>query len=501
MDFLIHHLKRRILLIENVINHRYMAKYMLKIKVVHLYLALFLMNCVVSLIIFIVPLFLFFTDTSWNTSLFRMVLFFLSLLLISAIDFQILYRKFINVRPSASFAYPFDDGPWLHFIDDPAHSVVINWISKEKGEGIIRFGESESTMEKYVLQDHSRIHRRAFTGLLADHVYYYQIQERNTVYSFKTPSDCLEHVVFALVGDTQNGGGLGDPNWAFPKLVDAIQREPKLDLLLHVGDLTDQGNDLRSWHAYFDAAKNLLSRVPMHVAVGNHDTGTNYMHDKAMKKYPDEGANFDYLLGYKYAVPAAEDQTTSFKGRYYSFKYGHCLFLMLDTQNSKLANPDNPQWEFIKTELNSVPDHVWKIICVHRDLVDIQKSQTGEIIYHYDKFSRYICPILHEYGADIVFQGHDHIFQFLSWKYSEEKAIYAPVRHIKKIEIPYITSGGAGNELRRNLSLKEESKNVDSVVITEDSSHYLLVEIGKEICTITAKYDDGSVLHQFSIRK
>ena len=33
----------------------------------------------------------------------------------------------------------------------------------------------------------------------------------------------------------------------------------------------------------------MLAQHPMHIAVGNHDTGTNYMKDTEVKRYPDEG--------------------------------------------------------------------------------------------------------------------------------------------------------------------------------------------------------------------
>ena len=473
---------------------------MLKIKVIHLYIALFLVNCLVSFVVFVVP-FYFFDSITWNTPTFRFLSFLISLVIISIIDFKVLYGRFINVRPSASFAYMFDDGPWFHFIDDPRTSIVINWITKESTYGFIEFGDSIDTMKEFILEEKDKIHRKSFINLIPDKVYYYRIQHLERVYSFKTAPEMSDHVMVAVIGDTQNGGGLGDPNWSFPKIADAIKRESKLDVLLHVGDLTDQGNDLRSWHAYFASAKDILSKVPMFVAVGNHDTGTNHMHDKEMKKYPDEGANFDYFLGYKYSVPETESQTTSFRGRYYSFDYENCHFIMLDSQNSKLANPENPQWKFIKNDLTSVPRQMWKIACIHRDIIDIQRTQTGEITYRYDRFSPYVCPLLHKYGVDVVFQGHDHVFQVLSWKYTENKTIYSNIGEIMKLEIPYITTGGAGNELRKNQRIEIESKDVDSGIITENSSHYLIADFCKEICEITAKYHDGSILYRFSIRK
>ena len=148
-----------------------------------------------------------------------------------------------------------------------------------------------------------------------------------------------------MIGDTQNGGGLGTPGWAYPTLAKSMQTQ-SFDLLMHVGDASEQGNDVRFWHAFLATSGDMLAQHPMHIAVGNHDTGTNYMKDTEVKRYPDEGANFDYLFGYHYQRPATENEITAFKGRYFAFYYSNCLCLFLDSQNSKLAEGLEPSMGF-----------------------------------------------------------------------------------------------------------------------------------------------------------
>lgn len=475
-------------------------KHLLKVRVLYLYIALFLVNLLVTFLLLTLP-FLLIKNLDWNTPSFRSILFLVGFTVLSIIDFRFLYRRFITVVPTALSLYRYDDSPRLHYNDDPKTSIVITWHTAEKTRGHIQFGDSESTMIAYELEPNVFLHRKSFESLKPGQRYYYQVQQSGPVYSFKTAPENSDKVTFAVIGDTQNGGGLGDPDWSFPTIADCIVKEKNVDLVIHLGDITDQGNDLRSWREIFKASSEMWATIPMHIAIGNHDTGTNFLQDKEAKRLPDEGANFDYFIGYRYAAPAWENQTTSFRGRYYSFDYANCHFLMLDSHNSANAYPENPQWSWIKEDLNSVPPDKWKIACIHRDLVKFQKKADGSPDYRYDRFAQYIVPLLHECGVDFMLQGHEHWFQLLYWKYTEDKAIYRPVSEIKKLEIPYIISGGAGNEMRRNPRLEFESPNLDSKIIREDSSHYLIVSIEGNKAKFTAKYPDNSILYEFSLSK
>jgi len=262
------------------------------------------------------------------------------------IALRFVWTHYINVKPSASFAFNFDVGPWIHLVENASSSIVINWFTKKAMYTELLFGDSKNSLKplshldfNYYLDYHNaakigsaknmtqkpvKMHRVYLFGLDAGKIYFYRIPAKpfdSKIYSFKTANLKPTTVKFAVVGDTQNGGGFGDPNWSYPKIISSIS-ENDIDLLLHVGDATDQGNDLKSWYCFLKTSSKVASRIPMLIAVGNHDTGTQYLQDKLTKKYPDEGANFDYFLGYKYDRQASEDEITSFQGRYFSTGYG-----------------------------------------------------------------------------------------------------------------------------------------------------------------------------------
>ncbi len=414
------------------------------------------------------------------------------------ISFYFLYRfldaRFLNVTPSASLFYPFESGPWLHYAGPPETSIVINWATKEEEESVVLLGENKKNLNEYRGKQ-GKIHHLLISGLKPDTEYYYRILNFKTeemLYSFRTASENPTSVSIVLIGDTQNGGALGFDDWAFPQIIKGLKEE-NFDLLMHLGDATDQGNDIRSWHAFLDTASQVAQSKPLHVAVGNHDTGTNYLHDPNIKKYPDEGANFDYLLGYQYKTASEESQITPFRGRYYSFDYGHCHFLFVDTQNSKWAIPENPQWDFIKKDLENCASGQWKIVLLHRVMIEV-KLDGDKPRYKYNRFAQFLLPLFDKYQVDVVFQGHGHYYQHINWTYSPECPFYDSDHQWDHSTIPYIVTGGAGIHLRRNALFTGEDTSLPGFVARENSSHYTIMKIKKEQAVIEPKYPNGTVL-------
>ena len=275
-----------------------------------------------------------------------------------------------------------------------------------------------------------------------------------------------------------------------------------------MGDFCDQGNDLNSWGVTLKHTSQLADHIPIHIAVGNHDTGTHYMKDPTVKKsYPDEGANFDYLLNYRYDTPADEDEITPFRGRYFSFPYGNCFILVLDTQQSKLADPSNPQWEYMERILAGVPKNIWKIAIYHRDLVAAEPLPEGGHRWKYDKFSKYFLPIFAKHGIDLVFQGHAHHYTHIDWTLSPDVPFYPEQPseiEAKKYEaepIHLITTGGAGNHLRSNPPITPQDVSLPGFCLQEDSSHFMAVEVREHECIVTARRTDGTVLDEFRLTK
>ena len=274
------------------------------------------------------------------------------------------YKNYVNFKPSASFAYEYNDGPWLNLEGDPSNSITINWTTKEETKTSIKLGISKEKLKDETDETSiSKIHHLTLKNLKENTPYFYSIPALDSsIYLFKTAKKNLNTFNFVVFGDTQNYGGDGRPNWTYPNVLKQVEKhEEKIDLILHVGDLVDQGNDLRSWHAIWNASKNLFSQKPLQVVIGNHDAGTHALRDKNAIKYPDEGANFDYFLNYKYGKPNNEGEITSFLGRYYSFVYANCKFLMLDT--SVLAKAESKN--IIQSEIIRANDCATDPICYH----------------------------------------------------------------------------------------------------------------------------------------
>ncbi len=437
-------------------------------------------------------------------------------ILLFVIIWKVLDYRFFNVVPSASYAYDYDDGPWLHWRGNPKTSITINWYTKEKKETKIEMGDqnSESSFKTYVKKnskgDVERVHMHHITlqNLEPDNTYYYRVVDFGhdaEIHSFTTAPEEHKPFNFVVLGDTQNGGGLGQPNWAYPILIKQIMKHKNnIDLYMHVGDFTDQGNDLRSWHAMWDFSKHFLPEIPLHIAVGNHDGGTHYLKDPDMKKYPDEGANFDYFLDYKYGHPSNSEEITPFRGRYFSFRYSNCHFLFLDTKERKKSEPKSGQWEFIRRELEKVPDDIWKIVFIHRPQAYIKDEGKDGYGYVHNYYAEYIVPLLDKYGVDIVFQGHSHYYLNLDWKFSKSSKLWnrdlsEPPRGEN---IHFVTTGAGGNELRNNVPLKKDDVDLDGFYHRENSSQYLFVQvIGDQIAVESRYAQDDSVMHKRVYKK
>ncbi|MHA1339025.1 MAG: metallophosphoesterase [Promethearchaeota archaeon] len=444
--------------------------------------------------------------------------------------FTYIWTHYVNVKPSVLKYYKWNDGPWITFFNDPASEIIIHWFTKEKSPSIVEYIKAEEMKNnnndkninfKVKRGNFGKKHEVYLRNLEADSKYFYKIKNiplnsanKNELFYFKTASKQLKPFNFVVFGDTQNGGGFGTPNWAFPKLVSAL-KNLEYDLILHTGDATDQGNDLKSWHCFFNAISSIAPYHPLYIAVGNHDTGTQYLCDPEGKKFPDEGANFDLFFNYPYEREKLENRITPFKSRYLSFDYSNCRFLILDTQNSKLADPKNPQWKWLVTKLKTTPKSYWKIVIVHRTLIKTNISD-GKIEYIPTKYGKFLIPIFEQYGIDMVICGHDHHLKVIEW------IPVATKNTNNRFGFLYVVSGGAGNELRRNkpyfqtvtkkdfANHKNHQINFDKANLTkdstellhfEDTSHFLFVKVDQNDLWIEARTFKNEVFFRYKIHK
>ena len=115
----------------------------------------------------------------------------------------------------------------------------------------------------------------------------------------------------------------------------ALQNDPAR-FLIHTGDMVTNGYEEWRWQKkFFDPVGNLLAKLPIYSAPGNHELNQHQYYD--------------------YFPPLAETS-------YYNFRYGQIEFFSLNTNID--FDPESPQYQWLESALkqSTAP---WKIAYFH----------------------------------------------------------------------------------------------------------------------------------------
>jgi acid phosphatase type 7 len=268
-------------------------------------------------------------------------------------------------------------GPYVQAIG--RHEATVRWETVTPTAGRLAWGR---TAECTYTAGDPRVsvqHEIHLTGLRAATRYWYRIAdtgESSAVSPFTTEGDRANPVRIVVFGDTRTGDA------AHAQVVaGAAAAEPSL--LLNVGDLVQSPTE-GYWRTFFAIEAPLVSQVPLFPVLGNHEgNGTRYLQLFAL---PDEGEGH---------------------GRYYSIRWGLVAILALDTQQS--VAPGGAQYAWVEqalAELAANPD-VTFILCVLHHGPFCAASGHGSNL----NVRSYLVPLFEKHGVDIVFSGHDHVYE------------------------------------------------------------------------------------------
>ena len=150
------------------------------------------------------------------------------------------------------------------------------------------------------------------------------------------------------------------------------------DFVLHTGDLVAQGGVSSEWRTFFEIEQELMARVPLFPALGNH-----------------EGSDPRYFdLFY---LPGNE--------RWYAFDYGNARFVVLEVDGMARFDPQSEQYGWLEETLaaNTQP---WLFVAFHIPPHSSLRENAEETITR-----ETLTPLFDRYGVDIVFNGHHHNYQ------------------------------------------------------------------------------------------
>jgi len=371
-----------------------------------------------------------------------------------------------NMRVIAELQANFTRGPFIE--NTTTNSTQVIWRTQNPTTGFILYGKDTNHLSAAVANDLANIHALTLSNLEPNQEYVYRVfadsgntaalSDFATFRTFKMPG---APVSFIVMGDS------GQASLGQYKIAQRMKETPA-ELLMHVGDIVYPGFhawyvDNRCFSVYHDQMKS----VPYFFCLGNHD----------------EYGEADYLASFYLPTNSVYHNEC-----FYSFDHGsvHFVVLATDTAAGHRYDPDSLQYKWLEADLQATKQP-WKFLFFHHVIRSSSVHTTDDYLFDgtYDKYQLQatIGVLAERYGAQIIFNGHDHDFER-----------FAPFRGMTSI-----ISGGGGASLYSQVYDSKTGK----LFLEEGSMQYytrhnfLRVNVTGPQLTVEVVDDNGVVFDRF----
>ena len=370
-------------------------------------------------------------------------------------------------------------------------SVTVGWKTDVAATSSVKYGTTP-LMDSQQADANTRFqHAVTLHGLEPDTKYFYQVisnrQAMAPPSTFTTNQSAISSdFSFSVFGDTGVGG--------LPQFGIASQlMDVHSNFLLHTGDviyhhrnrahLIEMGlvdgydfnpplTDFEAWDSYyFLPYRDIVKSKCIFTSLGNHDCPKCYT--EALHLPSNNPANSEI---------------------YYSFNYGRAHIIALDSNQSagKPGHTDTAQFMWLREDLRNAsqdPEIDWIFVFFHHapfasGPVNIDPISRGRFM------ADFYVPLFEEFGVDVVFGGHDHVYERTC---PMIKNSCAPP---DKRGILYIVTGGGGHpQLEPNIC---EADCLWSQ-FRLPAFHFVQVNVQGDNLTGEAIGIDGKVFDTFSV--
>lgn len=260
--------------------------------------------------------------------------------------------------------------------------------------------------------------------------------------SFKTPPAGAEPFQFVLYGDVRTRHDV------HRRVIAKMIETGVPDLVLHSGDLVENGYDSSLWANFFDIERNLLRQTAFFPSLGNHERNSKDFYDY-----------FQRETGY------------------YSFNWGNAHFTVLNSDVDNVSPSKIARDEFWARQTR------W----LEEDLAANQRSEYRFVVAHHPPYTAVqrrqgdnpqmtaLVPMFEKYHVTAGLFGHDHNYQ-----------------HYLKNGIHYIVSGGGGAPL---YDVNQPDPAITQKVASIEN--FLTVSVNGKVAKARAISIDGKVLDEF----
>lgn len=224
-------------------------------------------------------------------------------------------------------------------------------------------------------------------GLVAGKKYVYRVGTGvawSEWYQIQMPDPSKEKLSFIYFGDAQN-----DLKSMWSRVIrEAYKTLPKVDFMLHAGDLINRHDRDIEWGEWFYAGNFIHATVPSVMTPGNHEYG------KGVILSPQWRPQFNLPLN----GPKGLEETC------YAVNYSNLKVISLDAEQID----ESPHYlEKQKLWLDSVltnDPRKWTAITFHYPVFSTKPNRDNENLRNHFK------PLFDRHKVDIVLQGHDHAY-------------------------------------------------------------------------------------------
>ena len=315
-------------------------------------------------------------------------------------------------------------------------AVTLKWETSEPTTCYLYFGRDPGALEMEVVPGSGVRFELGHSGLMEGTTYHYRVEttggssERR---AFTTPGTEDASFDFTVYGDSRTG------HTVHGLVVDMMEsRDP--ELVLHTGDLVNDGDSVEDWDRFLDIAHPLMVDTPLWPTKGNHD-----------------------LPDYHYRHLLLDDNY----GDYYSFDWQGAHFVSLDSTGDLTVGSEQYRW----LEEDLVTDHsFWTFVFFHHPPYSSGKHGP------YEDLRRDLDPLFAQHCVTAVFNGHDHCYEHT----------------LPPSGVHYFVTGGGGGPLY-------DVGGSDWTVESASVHHFLHVRVSTTGVVIDAVDVDGRVIERTEI--
>jgi 3',5'-cyclic AMP phosphodiesterase CpdA len=322
-------------------------------------------------------------------------------------------------------------------------------------EAVLEWGASGGELAQRRTSPAGRHHVFELTGLPPSRGVSYRVTAgatRSPPTAFRTQPGPGAVIRIGVYGDVRGGHA------THARLVGHMLREG-LDLVAVTGDMVLDGADQADWQRFFAVTRELLAQVPYWPAVGNHDLGW-------------DGADQARRAEAVFALPPGPPDRPA--GAYwYSRDVADVHLVFLDSNAYDRAE----QEAWLDADLAAArARRVRAILVLTHDGPFARGHHGGNAVAR----ARYV-PILAKHRADLLFAGHDHLYQ---------RGELGGVR--------YVVTGGGGASLyniRCGVPGRPRCALADGMIAIAREHHYAVLTIARDL-ELCVRRADGTLIEK-----